>query len=420
MPLVLLLILLSALPDAMLVPVLRDLLVERYGASAQAAQAFLAVNLVGAALAVPLVRWMRRRWPAWTVAALGAVADAALLGLMWLPIGLQATLAVRLVEGVADVATFAALFQMLGSTNGRGSAWRMGVGASVLIGGLGGGAVLGGAAVRASESGPTIAFVLGAGCCLATGVGAVLGAGRLDRAAPAGEGPEASTGAARGPLWPMLLMAASDRATGAALTAVFASFLARNLGYDPAERGRLVGLPLLLMAVGAAPAGWLADRLGPMRFRTISAVVYAICFAQVAWLGRSTLALSVVLLLLGMAAAPLLPASLALTVRSGRASSGLAAFRAAGDGGYFLGIVTVVAVGAWADGDLLATQQALMLGFALAHLGCTLLTLGRVPDVPEARLSCASPEAAVPREPPPAPGAASPAPCSGSAARVPS
>ena len=48
MPLVLLLILLSALPDAMLVPVLRDLLVERYGASAEAAQAFLAVNLLGA------------------------------------------------------------------------------------------------------------------------------------------------------------------------------------------------------------------------------------------------------------------------------------------------------------------------------------------------------------------------------------
>ena len=420
MPLVLLLILLSALPDAMLVPVLRDLLVERYGASAQAAQAFLAVNLIGAALAVPLVRWLRGRWPAWTVAALGAVADAALLGLMWLPIGFEATLAVRLVEGVADVATFAALFQMLGSVNGRGSAWRMGVGASVLIGGLGGGAVLGGAAVRASEAGPTVAFVLGAGCCLATGIGAVLGAARLDRAAPSSEMPEVIGVSARGPLWPMLLMAASDRATGAALTAVFASFLARNLGYDPAERGRLVGLPLLLMALGAAPAGWIADRVGPMRFRTVAAVVYALCFAQVAWLGKSTLALSAVLLLLGIAAAPLLPASLALTVRSGRGSSGLAAFRAAGDGGYFLGIVTVVAVGAWADGDRLVTQQGLMVGFALAHLAVTMLTLGRVPEIPESGLSCASPEAAVRHEPPPGPVAASPAPCSGSAARAPS
>ncbi len=419
MPLVLLLILLSALPDAMLVPVLRDLLVERYGASAQAAQAFLAVNLLGAALAIPLVRWLRRRWPAWTVAAVGAVADAALLGLMWLPIGFPATLAARLVEGVADVATFAALFQMLGTVGGRGSAWRMGVGASVLIGGLGGGAVLGGQAVRASASGPTVAFVLGAACCLATGLGALLGSRILDRAAPASERPERAPGGGGGRIWPMLLMAASDRATGAALTAVFASFLARNLGYDPAERGRLVGLPLLLMALGAAPAGWLADRLGAMRFRTVAAFVYAACFAQVAWLGSSTVALSAVLLLLGLAAAPLLPASLALTVRSGRGTAGLAAFRAAGDGGYFVGILTVVVVGAWADGDLLRTQQALMVGFAVAHLACTLATLGRVPDPRVPELSCASPEAGARLEPPPTPDAASPAPCSGSAERAP-
>ena len=75
MPLVLLLILLSALPDAMLVPVLRDLLVERYGASAEAAQAFLAVNLLGAGLAVPLVRWLAP--PVW--ALLVAVRQRALV-----------------------------------------------------------------------------------------------------------------------------------------------------------------------------------------------------------------------------------------------------------------------------------------------------------------------------------------------------
>ena len=158
--------------------------------------------------------------------------------------------------------------------------------------------------MKASAAGPTIAFVLGAACCLATGVGAWLGAGVLDRAAPTSELPETTLSERNGSLWPMLLMAASDRATGAALTAVFASFLARNMGYDPAERGRLVGLPLLLMAVGAAPAGWLADRLGTMRVRTIAAVIYALCFANVAWLGFSTAALSGVLLLLGIAMRP--------------------------------------------------------------------------------------------------------------------
>jgi hypothetical protein len=370
--LVLVLILLSALPDAMVAVVLRDLFVERYGTSAEGAQAFLAVNLLGAGLAIPLVRALRGRCPAWSIAAAGALADAALLGLMWLPIGFVPTLGARLLEGIADVATFAALFQILGQVDRRPAAWRMGVGASMLIGGLGVGAVVGGAAVNQSGMGATLAFVLGAGSCVATAIGAWLGNRTLECVAPAAEEPEPSD-LPRGSIWPVLLMAASDRATGAALTAVFAGFLTKNLGYDPAQRGMLVGLPLILMAVGAAPAGWLADRFDALRVRTLAAVVYAISFAQVSWLGFSTVALSIALLVLGLAAAPLLPASLSLAMRSGRGSAGLAAFRAAGDGGYFLGVGTVVLVGAWMGGDRIETQQGLMVGFGVLHLTCTLL-----------------------------------------------
>ena len=370
----LVLILLSALPDAMLAVVLRDLFVDRYGVPAEAAQMFLAVNLLGAGLAIPLVRWLRRRCPAWSIAAAGALADAALLGLMWLPIGFVDTLAIRLLEGAADVATFAALFQILGEVGGRPAAWRMGVGATMLVGGLGGGAAIGGVMVRASSQGPTVAFVIGAACCVLTAVAAWVGSGVLDRAAPRLERPEEPSKDPVRPLWPSLIMAASDRATGAVLTAVFAGFLAKNLGYDAAERGFLVGLPLILMALGAAPAGWVADRLGALRVRSACAVAYAICFSLVAWVGLSTAQLSVVLLVLGVAAAPLLPASLSIASRAGRGTAGLAAFRTAGDAGYFLGIVTVVAVGAWAGGDLLTTQRGLMVGFGLLHLACTVAT----------------------------------------------
>lgn len=372
------LILLSALPDAMVVPVLRDLMVERYGASAGEAQAFLAVNLLGAGLAIPLVRRLRRRWPAWSVAAAGAMADGWLLAMMWLPVGFGATLVIRCAEGIADVATFAALFQMLGPAGGTHVGRRMGAGATVLIGGLGAGAVLGGVAAKASAQGPAIIFGLGAGSCMLTALLVVALARRFE-STDRGAHETASDGhAARGPVWPMLLMAASDRATGAALTAVFASFLARNMGYDPAERGRLVGLPLLLMAIGAAPAGWLADRLGPLRTRTVSALVYAACFGVVGWSGSSTLMLSGVLLVLGLAAAPLLPSSLSMTVRCDRGTAGLAAFRAAGDGGYFAGIVSVVAVGTWMDGDRLPTQQWLMAGFAAVHAAVTVVAWRRL------------------------------------------
>ncbi|NBX24928.1 MAG: hypothetical protein EBQ99_02575 [Planctomycetes bacterium] len=378
MPLVLLLILLSALPDAMVVPVLRDLLVERYGATAEQSQAFLAINLLGAGLAVPLVRRLRGRFPAWSIAAAGAMADGWLLALMWLPIGFPATLVLRCIEGVADVLTFAALFQLLGSSRVSGLAWRMGTGATALIAGLGVGAIVGGMAARASGQGATVTFGLGAGACVITSILAMVAARRLEARETPVSVEAAAPAADRMPLWPMLLMAAADRATGAALTAVFASFLARNMGYDPAERGRLVGLPLLLMALGAAPAGWLADRLGPLRTRTLASMGYAACFAVVAWAGSSTVVLSGVLLVLGLAAAPLLPASLSLTVRCGRASAGLAAFRAAGDGGYFAGIVTVVAVGAWMGGDRLVTQQWLMTGFAAVHAAVTVVAWRRL------------------------------------------
>jgi MFS family permease len=258
----------------------------------------------------------------------------------------------------------------------------MGVGATALVAGLGAGAIMGGMAARASTQGATITFALGAGACVLTSLIAMAAFRRLEAVSPRPEVEVRADHVGRPPLWPMLLMAASDRATGAALTAVFGSFLARNLGYDPAERGRLVGLPLLLMAVGAAPAGWIADRFGPLRVRSLAALAYAGCFGAAAWVGGATPVLSGVLLALGLAAAPLLPASLSLTTQCGRGSAGLAAFRAAGDGGYFAGIVAVVAVGAWMDGDRLVTQQGLMAGFASMHAAVTVVAWWRLRLVP--------------------------------------
>jgi MFS family permease len=174
-----------------------------------------------------------------------------------------------------------------------------------------------------------------------------------------------------GKIWPILFMAATDRATGAILTAVFASFLLSGLGYTPEQRGMLVGLPLLLMAIGAAPAGWFADRFGALRTRTLAAIVYAIALGIVPFLGANTLMLALALLILGVAAAPLLPASLALVLVTNRGMSGLAAFRAAGDIGYFTGIVVTIATSAMIDAGQYNVQTGLVCGFALLHLFAT-------------------------------------------------
>ena len=136
----------------------------------------------------------------------------------------------------------------------------------------------------------------------------------------------------------------------------------------------LVGLPQLLMAIGAAPAGWFADRLGALRTRTFAAIVYALALGIVPFLGANTMVLALALLVLGVAAAPLLPASLALVIGTNRGMSGLAAFRAAGDIGYFTGIVVAIATSAMIDAEQYSVQTGLVCGFALLHAVVTVIT----------------------------------------------
>ena len=382
---VILLIFLSALPDALVVPVLKDLFADRYGVSTAQAQLFLAVNLLGALLAIPLVKYMRQRMSGWAVVSSTAIVDGILLAIMWLPIGFAGTLALRTIEGAVDVATFAALFQMLGRSDQQHRAWKLGLGATVLVAGLGIGAVLGGFLTKLAGS-AAVTLIVGSVSCVSTGILAIVFRSTLERMVQIAKSStvdaamdeqelqvKSATQPAiqSGKIWPILFMAATDRATGAILTAVFASFLLSGLGYTPEQRGMLVGLPLLLMAIGAAPAGWFADRFGALRTRTLAAIVYAIALGIVPFLGANTLMLALALLILGVAAAPLLPASLALVLVTNRGMSGLAAFRAAGDIGYFTGIVVTIATSAMIDAGQYNVQTGLVCGFALLHLFAT-------------------------------------------------
>ncbi len=393
MRIVILLIFLSALPDALVVPVLKDLFADRYGVSTAQAQLFLAVNLLGALLAIPLVKYMRQRMSGWAVVSSTAIVDGILLAIMWLPIGFAGTLALRTIEGAVDVATFAALFQMLGRSDQQHRAWKLGLGATVLVAGLGIGAVLGGFLTKLAGS-AAVTLIVGSVSCVSTGILAIVCRSTLNRMVQLAKSstidvvmdgqelqvksaiqpaihPAIQSAIQPGKIWPILFMAATDRATGAILTAVFASFLLSGLGYTPEQRGMLVGLPLLLMAIGAAPAGWFADRFGALRTRTLAAIVYAIALGIVPFLGANTLMLALALLILGVAAAPLLPASLALVLVTNRGMSGLAAFRAAGDIGYFTGIVVTIATSAMIDAGQYNVQTGLVCGFALLHLVAT-------------------------------------------------
>ena len=55
------LLVLTALPDAMVVPILEEILVERYDVGPGIAHAFLAVNLIGGLCAIPILGWTATR-----------------------------------------------------------------------------------------------------------------------------------------------------------------------------------------------------------------------------------------------------------------------------------------------------------------------------------------------------------------------
>jgi len=397
--LVCLLIFLSALPDAMVVPVLKDLCVDRYGVTRTEAQAFLLVNLLGAAAAIGVVARLQRSIEPVRLLVLASLLDAVLIACLWLPLGWPGTMAVRALEGVPDAITFGVLMQLLGRSDSGSVASRLGLGSMVLLGGVGCGMTIGGLAAKlmvllggvgcgmtigglaAKLMGPgseRVVFVLGAG---SSALVAALAAARPDDLRGAAElhQPQPSTMRGAGapletarnvPAWVVLAMAFVDRATGGVLTGTLSLFLAGFYPYDAGERGWMVGLPLLAMAVGAWPAGALAHRIGTLRVRQWTGAIYALALAVVPFVSESQLALVSVLAVLGLAGAALLPTSLALEHAVDRGPVGFTAFATSGGVGYASGaVIPVMVLGVAGDGA--SSYQGIIVGFALLHAAVT-------------------------------------------------
>jgi len=363
----------------MVVPVLKDLCVDRYGVTRTEAQAFLLVNLLGAAAAIGVVARLQRSIEPVRLLVLASLLDAVLIACLWLPLGWPGTMAVRALEGVPDAITFGVLMQLLGRSDSGSVASRLGLGSMVLLGGVGCGMTIGGLAAKLMGPGSErVVFVLGAG---SSALVAALAAARPDDLRGAAElhQPQPSTMRGAGapletarnvPAWVVLAMAFVDRATGGVLTGTLSLFLAGFYPYDAGERGWMVGLPLLAMAVGAWPAGALAHRIGTLRVRQWTGAIYALALAVVPFVSESQLALVSVLAVLGLAGAALLPTSLALEHAVDRGPVGFTAFATSGGVGYASGaVIPVMVLGVAGDGA--SSYQGIIVGFALLHAAVT-------------------------------------------------
>ncbi|MBL9141162.1 MAG: MFS transporter, partial [Phycisphaerae bacterium] len=316
------LLLFSAVPDTMAAPVLKELFVDRYGVGARGAQVFMAINLVGALAAIPVLSWARRRASAVTLVVLASIADGCLLLLLAAPIGFAPSLVLRALEGVTDVVVFAALFDIVRAASGGHAARGLGLASTPLLLGLGLGAVLGGQAAQTvgdgSQAMAFAVFGVSAAFCALVAALAAISSPWLPKAATAQAGAPAiasvnpAADVATGtfddrprPLWWSCAMAISDRATGGLITGTLPLVLADALGYTKRERGWLIGVPLLLMALCTGPAGALCDRLGSLRVRIVAGVAYAVCIAAIPLAGDTQSALAMVMVGVGLSGAML-------------------------------------------------------------------------------------------------------------------
>ncbi len=354
----------------LVVPGLKELMVDEMGGTTSSAALFFTVEMVAYLLAAPL--WglasdrAGRRRPFVVVGYLGSAAlYASYLAVDSIPL----LLGLRFVQGVLSVAGWSTVMTLVADrAEGPWRARAMGAAGAALILGVGLGAPLGGAL--------THAFGPRAPLAASAALFALLGLAACGLTEPARRGSRATTrdllaALARTPAlltpWGFYLV---ERFTVGLFVILFPLYLESSTGGDPAARGRLLGLYLIPFALLQPVTARLADRLGARRAMATGALVYGLALAAVGWV--PTAALPAWMVVLGAAAAVMFPPTLALTAElapAGARASAMAGFNLAGSLGFAVGPLAGTAIHAVAGfAAAFAVAGALAVAAALVAL----------------------------------------------------
>lgn len=374
---------LCMLPVTMLVPVLRELLVERFAASTFIAHAFMSVNMVGGLLLAPLGAWLADRAAMRRpVIMIALLCDGALLALMgWLTENypsLALLMPLRFLEGGAHLialSTLMALAQDLARDGQRGRI--MGVIGAALIFGTAFGTPLGG---RIGQLSPGSVFGLGAAI---SGFGALIAALWVRE----GQGGSASRMTLKDTLAvlrrsPALrvpcIFGFIDRFCVGVIVSSFILFLGEIHGLQPAQKGMLMALFLFPFALLCYPMGRLADRWGRVWPMCLGNALFGVVYALYGVTPRGWL--PVVMAISGVLSALMFAPNLAmcsdLAPRQQRAAA-FAAFNMAGSLGFMagplLGGLIMMALSS-ITGSLTAYRVTFLIS-GMAVMGCAAVAL---------------------------------------------
>lgn len=365
-------------PVTLPVPILRELVGERFAVSELLTSLFMSVNMVGAALAAPfagaLADRLGRRRPLVTGALL---IDAGCFLLMTLDMPFLLFLTVRFFEGCAHIFALSLLLSIassLGGVQGRGVT--MGITGAGMMFGVAIGAPLGGLLGRADMLRP-----LQVGAALLVSAAALAAVSLLDprdaRARP-GLAAIARTIRAHRAVVAPLLFAFADRFTVGFYTTTFSLFASGLHGASPPRVGLWISAFMLPFALLSFPFGMLADRISKTLLLCTGSVLYGVLTASLGF--WPTAAIAPGMAVIGTCAAVMFVPSMLMTadltppeIRS----TALGAFNAAGSLGFILGPVTggLVSEVVRADYGPAVGYQAAFVVAGVAEILCVALAL---------------------------------------------
>jgi len=373
--------LLTLMPVTLPVPVLRELVQERFGVSQLLTSLFMSINMIGAALAAPLAGALADRFGRvrqLVVAAL--LADALCFWALTTPVSFPVFMGLRFLEGSAHIFALSLLLSIASQSIDdarRGRVMGM-VGGGIMLG-VALGAPLGGVLGRAN---PLLPLQVGALLALAAALGAALLLRRSEPVAPGegrpGAGAIAAALRASPALGLPLLFAFVDRFTVGFFTSTFSLYL-RSIHELPQPRiGLLIAVFMLPFALLSYPFGRLSERWSRVWMLCGGSVIYGLGTASLGWWPAE--ALVGLMLGLGICAAVMFVPSMLMTIELAPnriRSTAMGAFNAAGSLGFILGPVT----GGWVSQSV-ASHSGWLAGYRAAFavagssvIVCVLLAL---------------------------------------------
>lgn len=366
------------LPVTLPVPILRELVGERFAVSELMTSLFMSINMLGAAVAAPLAGALADRLGRRRPLVIGAlVADAACFIAMTLETSFPVFLGIRLIEGCAHIFALSLLLSIaasLGGVSRRGVT--MGVTGAGMMLGVALGAPIGGLLGRVDPLRP-----------LETGAVVLVGAAGLAAWALV-EVPQAETRPGVREIWRAvrrhrsmiapLIFAFADRFTVGFYTTTFSLFASGLHGADPPRVGLWISAFMIPFALLSFPFGVLADRVSKTLLLCTGSLIYGLLTASLgfwptSWIGPG-------MAVIGVSAAVMFVPSMLMTtdltppeIRS----TALGAFNTAGSLGFILGPMTggLVSEAVRASQGPAAGYQAAFVVAGVSEILCAALAL---------------------------------------------